>query len=118
MSSEFKWALFSLTNERIRNSGNVSGINLKKIMFKLTGQEWDTGGRLFDITKNYFGEDIHLSEFGKRIFFRATDQYEEGVIPGHHYEVKNLQSTNVPNEYTVTLVEIDPETGVIIGNDI
>jgi len=29
MESEFKWALFSLTNERIRNAGRVSGVNLK-----------------------------------------------------------------------------------------
>ena len=80
MGTEFKWALFAITNEKVVNSGkNNKGISYRQVLENMTDIEWDTAGREFDITKTYFGNDISLLDFGKRIIFKAAEQYNKEV---------------------------------------
>lgn len=118
MESEFKWALYTLTNERIRNSGRTSGITLKDVVRRMSDKSWNTFGSELDITKTYLGEEVSLVNFGKRIIFQAQDQYinpSDKIIPGHHYQVNSIRHVG-QNQYKLVLCEVD-ETGTKIGED-
>ena len=116
MESEFKWALFSLTNERIRNAGRVSGVNLKQLVRKMGDLAWNTQNRPFDFTKDPLGNTINLTSFGKGVFFRAEDQYLESpqVIPGHFYKVLFVSSSDTPNQYNIQLIEVNSQGQAIM----
>lgn len=106
--TELKYALFALTNERIRNSSSrtdldsVQGINLKRVRQKMGTATWDVP---VDLTRKFNGEQITVNDL------QSTYLYDPEVRT--YFRITNIEKGAEDNHYIFTYQAVDEQ-----GNDI